>query len=241
MHDFRSELEREDRSIEFVGTSLLGLLDPAEESEDKKDLHHLLLQKRQTGVRIRVLLMHPAYGEFRERVENRERAAVARDIQNTLRYLVSTPESQCANSDDKLLKASDIRLYPGVVTAQAIFTTRAMLVNLSTLHGPAYENFTMVIQDTADPNSIFKRFKANHFAEPWRSEKTSRLDGDSDLLALLIAKDFAQEENRFKEGNWPPTISRDGTALGKVGKLADTHSDRGLPLSDESLLVASPR
>lgn len=221
MRRFRSELEREDRTVDFVGTSLLGLLDPAEENEDKRALHRLLLQKRRNNVRIRALLMHPAYGEFRERVENRERAAVARDIQNTLRYLVATPQlseppaisgsvQPAVVAQEKLLQATDVRLYPGVVTAQAIFTSRAMLVNVSTLHGPVYDNFTMIIEDTPDPNSIFKKFKANHFEEPWRSEKTARLDThDGNLLTRLLQIDFARDENRFAEGNWPPTIPKD--------------------------------
>jgi hypothetical protein len=88
-----------------------------------------------------------------------------------------------------------------------------MLVNVSTLHGPVYDNFTMIIEDTPDPNSIFKKFRANHFEEPWRSEKTVRLDShDGGLLARLPGIDFARDENRFREGNWPPTIPKDRVA-----------------------------
>lgn len=228
MRRFISELEREDSTIAFVGTSLLGLLDPAEENPNKKELHDLLLKKKRNNVRIRALLMHPAYGEFRERVENRERAAVARDIQNTLKFLVTLPQSQNATTDgenrsliaghDTLLHIADIRLYPGVITALAIFTSRSMLVNISTLHGPVYDNFTLIIEDTPDPNSIFKKFKANHFEEPWRSEKSVRLDGP--ILNSLLTIDFASEENRFKEGNWPPTIPKE--------RLQDTTSLSGV-------------
>lgn len=213
MRRFRGELEREDRTIDFVGTSLQGLLDPAEENEEKKTLYQLLMKKRRNNVRIRALLMHPAYGEFRERVENRERAAVAKDIQSTLKYLIHT-SSETSQGDNKpahegsLVEPADVRLYPGVITAQAIFTSRSMLVNVSTLHGPVYDNFTLIIEDTPDPNSIFKKFRANHFEEPWRSEKTKRLD-DGKLLTRLLQIDFKAEESRFKEGNWPPTIPSD--------------------------------
>lgn len=220
MRRFRSEVEREDREIDFVGTSLLGSLDPAEESEDKRAFYRLLLQKRQNNVKIRALLMHPAYGEFRERVENRERAAVARDIQRTLRYLVGDPVTEPDSTPlhtggssvalgGRLLQRNDVRLYAGVITAYAIFTSRSMLVNASTLHGPVYDNFTLIVEDTADPNSIFKKFRANHFEEPWRSEKTVRLDGQDDLLKRLLDIDFGQKESRFVEGNWPPTIPKE--------------------------------
>ncbi|MEW6619435.1 MAG: hypothetical protein AB1422_08900 [bacterium] len=234
MQKFRSELEREDKSIDFVGTSLLGSLDPAEESEEKKQLYHLLKHKLENNVRIRALLMHPAYGEFRERVENRERAAVARDIQRTLKYLAKdildgkSVESQ-ESPKGGLLDRKNIRLYPGVITAYAIFTSRAMLVNASTLHGPVYDNFTLIIEDTEDPNSIFKKFRANHFEEPWRSEKTVRLDSkykDKDMLRSLLEIDFAKIENRFKEGDWPPTIPKEPESAMDDDSLQPTPLER---------------
>ncbi len=221
MRKFRSEIEREDQAIDFVGTSLLGCLDPARENEERTALYELLMRKRKNGVRIRALLMHPAYGEFRERVENRERAAVARDIQATLSFLLArseTTDSSDGNNtsqregaaEQNLLERTHIRLYPGVITAFAVFTSRSMLVNISSLHGPVYDNFTLIIDDTPDANSIFKKFKANHFEEPWRSEKSVRLDGGgTDVLKVLCDLDFADRHNRFKEGNWPPTIPKE--------------------------------
>jgi hypothetical protein len=233
MRHFFAELEREDRAIDFVGTSLLGSIDPAEENEDKRALQHLLMKKRRNGVRIRALLMHPAYGEFRERVENRERAAVAKDIQGTLRYLIKQKQPKAEQepdrgSDDRLVEIGDVRLYPGVITAYAIFTTRSMLVNLSTLHGPVYDNSTLILEDKPDPNCIFKKFRANHFEEPWRSEKTVRIDEDAELLETLLNIDFAKTEFRFKEGNWPPTIQREDSALTQPNTaLQPTGSARG--------------
>lgn len=215
---FRGEIEREDKLIDFVGTSLRGIIDPAGENEDKRSLHELFHQKRNNGVKIRALLMHPAYGEFRERVENRERAAVAKDIQGTLKYLLDFPftqidEKEVVNNSsplnkNKLLETSDLRLYPGVITAFAIFTSRSMLVNISTLHGPVYDNVTMIVEDTPDPNSLFKRFRANHFETPWSSEKSIRLSGinNNNILKKLIELDFTRTNCRFKEGEWPPTI-----------------------------------
>lgn len=215
MQWFLAEIEREDLAIDFVGTSMLGSIDPAEENQDKRALQQLLLRKRRNGVRIRALLMHPAYGEFRERVENRERAAVAKDIQGTLRYLLlatsddTDGSGQPSGSPDpprRFLEPADVRLYPGVITAYAIFTSRSMLVNTSTLHGPVYDNLTLIAEDKPDPNCIFKRFRANHFEEPWRSEKTARLDDHRGLLEKLLEMDFSSEEFRFREGGWPATI-----------------------------------
>jgi len=219
MQHFLAEIEREDGYVEFVGTSLLGILDPSEESEDKRQLHDLLLQKKARGVKIRALLMHPAYGEFRERVENRARAMVAKDIQKTLRYLVDCPTGLMENAvkeaiqrnKARLLTKSDVRLYPGVITAFAVFTSRSMLVNVSALHGPVYDNLTLIIEDRPDPNSLFKRFRANHFEEPWKSEKTIQLDGNnSDLLCQLLKLDFNSPNCRFVEGEWPKTILHEG-------------------------------
>ncbi|MCH8033791.1 MAG: hypothetical protein IH950_08560 [Bacteroidetes bacterium] len=226
MRHFIAEIEREDRTIDFVGTSMLGSIDPAEENEDKRTLQRLLKRKKQNGVRIRSLLMHPAYGEFRERVENRERAAVAKDIQGTLRYLLQSTSGQTTSSDQikdstdeskTFLEPADVRLYPGVITAYAIFTTRSMLVNISTLHGPVYDNFTLIAEDKPDPNCIFKRFRANHFAQPWQSEKTVRLDDDNNLLLRLLEINFSSKENRFKEGEWPPTIPQDVSGVTSHG------------------------
>ncbi len=222
MERFLPEIEREDGFVEFVGTSLLGILDPSEESEGKRRLHDLLLQKKARGVKIRALLMHPAFGEFRERVENRARAMVAKDIQKTLRYLVDSPtgilnetiHESLKRKKPGLLAKSDVRLYPGVVTAFAVFTSRAMLVNVSALHGPVYDNLTLIVEDRQDPNSLFKRFRANHFEEPWKSEKTIQLDGNqSDLLEKLLAIDFTKPECRFIEGGWPKTILPEGELI----------------------------
>jgi len=218
MQHFYAEIEREEKTINFVGTSLLGTIDPTYEDEDKLKFHELLLRKRQNGVKIRALLMHPAYGEFRERVENRERAAVARDIQRTLRYFVNNfskeikesheiSQNELSEKQEEYLEFQNIRLYPGVVTSYAIITSRSMLVNPSTLHGPVFDNFTFIIEDKLDPNSIFKKFRKNHFFEPWRSEKTIRLN--SSIYDSLLNIDFSKREYRFKEGNWPATIPQE--------------------------------
>jgi hypothetical protein len=198
MSRFLDEIQSEDKVISFVGTSLTGALDPSEENEEKARLHGILSQKKQNGVKIRALLMHPAYGEFRERVENRGLAAVAIDIQTTLRYLVTTDEK---DHQERLLTPSDVRLYPGVTTAFAIFTGRSMLVSLGSLVGPSYDNFTIIIEDTDEPKSIYKSFKSNHFGQPWSSEKTIRLDNE--LVVQLLETDFADDKMRFKEGTWP--------------------------------------
>ena len=219
MQRFARELDREDSSIDLVGTSLLGCLDPYEEDKDKIVFRNLLQKRKENGVRIRVLLMHPAYGEFRDRVEGRAPASVAGDIQRTLRFLLPSSDNGVKRpsfGDDgagfgtnhKLLQISDLKLYPGVATAQAIFTSKCMLVNVSSLHGQAFNNLTVIVEDRADdPTSIFKQFKANHFFEPWKSENTVKLD--QQLLEKLLKIDFSREAHRFKEGDWPATIPKD--------------------------------
>lgn len=201
MKDFLGEIEREVKSIEFVGTSLLGSIDPHAENFNRVNFYDLLKLKSKSGVRIRALLMHPAYGEFRERVEGRVKGAVARDIQKTLKYFLGGQIS--------FFDKSGIRLYPGVITAYAIFTTRSMLVNVSTLHGPVYPNLTMVIRDTVNENSLFKRFKEEHFEEPWKGDLAVRFDipNGQALLDKLLEADFSVEESRFKEGDWSSTIN----------------------------------
>jgi hypothetical protein len=152
-------------------------------------------------------------------VENRAKSAVARDIQRTLRFLLGAPTVSILPAEapgnrsnqvlpEPLLGKDDVRLYPGVVTAFTIFTTKSMLVNVSTLHGPVYNNFAIIIHDTDDPNSIYKAFKRYHFDLPWQSEKTVRLDQGSsasptsDVLKHLLEIDFSEEDYRFKEGKW---------------------------------------
>lgn len=229
MIEFQKEIEREDSTIDIVGTSLLGSLDPNEENHRRSSLHSLLLRKKKAGVRIRALLMHPAYGEFRERVENRERAAVAKDIQNTLRNLVWTGTKPLDSQDPlqtggahippKIFDLRDVHLYPGVVTAYAIFTSGSMLVNVSTLHGSVYDNLTLVVNDTEDPNSMFKKMRRHHFELPWGSEKTVNLTPD--MLDTLLRIDFYEDAYRFSEGNWPATIRKDGPT-----PVADPESQR---------------
>ncbi|MDL2125006.1 MAG: hypothetical protein LWX51_18470, partial [Deltaproteobacteria bacterium] len=220
MRYFKSEIERENSSVDFVGTSLLGSIDPHGENEERVAFYKLLQSKSKNGLRIRALLMHPAYGEFRERVEGREKGAVAKDIQKTLKYCLSVhdkknnqPDSSklIEFGDDKLLNRENIRLYPSVITSYTIFTTKSMLVNISTLHGPVYPNLTFIIKDTENENSLFKRYKADHFEEPWKSDLAIRFDNadeKNDVLKTLLEIDFSNDEYRFKEGKWPPTIPK---------------------------------
>ena len=199
---FKKYIELEEKYIDFVGTSMLGTIDPSEESDDKKKLTNLLRQKNESRVRIRALLMHPAYGEFRERVEGRMKAAVAKDIQKTLRYLIGSNEKE----KKPLLSKHDVRLYPGVITAYAIFTSRAVLMNLSSLHGPVYSNLTLIIEDITKEESLYKKLREDHFEVPWNSDIVVRFDteGSDDILEELMTIDFSK--TRFKEGEWPKTI-----------------------------------
>lgn len=209
MHQFLEEIEREDRWIGIVGTSLLGVIDPSNRNEEKHKLTEILLRKRRDKVKIDALLMHPAYGEFRERVENRSPAAVAKDIQATLTTLIEQDNAKVGNQLEfekkkPIFGVDNVKLYPGVITAFAIFTKRAMLLNTSSLTGPVYDNVTLIIRDTTDPNSLYKKFRASHFDEPWKSEKTITLTRQ--LLDILLTINFADEKYRFKEGAWPTTI-----------------------------------
>jgi hypothetical protein len=228
MPHFLKEIEREEKWVGIVGTSLLGAVDPSKRDEQKAKLTALLAKKRREMVRIDALIMHPAYGEFRERVENRSRAAVAQDIQRTLRSLIEGEELGAARDQhasaegeqraEPIFTLRNVKLYPGVVTAFAIFTTRAMLLNTSTLTGPVYDNVALIIRDTGDATSIYKRFRQKHFNEPWNSEKTIALTkmGLQDLITI----NFADDSCRFTEGNWPPTIADERTAA-----LTLPHSD----------------
>ena len=209
MPHFLDEIEREERWIGIVGTSLLGAIDPSARSEEKQKLTELFTKKLRENVRIDALLMHPAYGEFRERVENRSRAAVAKDIQSTLanmiRPSVEGSENQCpGDAVASVFDIDNVRLYPGVITAFAIFTKRAMLLNTSSLTGPVYDNVAIIIHDTEDANSIYKKFRASHFDEPWKSEKTIALTPE--LLKELIGINFGEDRFSFREGEWRTKI-----------------------------------
>lgn len=203
MPRFLDEFEREENWIGIVGTSLLGALDPSNRDDEKEKLMQLLERKRRENVRIDSLLMHPAYGEFRERVENRSRAAVAKDIQASLAKLIKE-ENGSKDNDNDLFGLNNIKLYPSVITAFAMFTKRALLINTSTLTGPVYDNVTLIVSDTDDPNSIYKKFKSSHFNEPWQSEKTIPIT--KELLTELVGINFADDKYRFSEGGWPSTI-----------------------------------
>lgn len=212
MPHFLKDIEKEKHWIGIVGTSLLGAIDPSNRNEEKQKLVELLLKKKKDNVRIDSLLMHPAYGEFRERVENRSRAAVSKDIQNSLASMVQVNDRSENNVlpgrvKNIIFDYENIKLYPGVITAFAIFTKNAVLLNTSTLTGPVYDNVVFIIRDTNDANSIYKKFRASHFDEPWKSEKTIQLN--EELLKKLLAMDFAKDDFRFKEGNWPKTIGKE--------------------------------
>lgn len=206
LRKFKNAIELEDKNIDFVGTSMLGTIDPSEESSDKITMYNLLKKKKEQGnVRIRALLMHPAYGEFRERVEGRQKSAVAKDIQKTLEYVIIDSKKD-KNKNNGIFNKSDVRLYPGLITAYGIFTSKSLLINMSTLDGPVYDNLTLIIEDTGDEKSIYKKLKEHHFEKPWGSDIIVRLDEEDSPLEDLLSIDFSKSENRFKEGNWPATI-----------------------------------
>lgn len=148
---FSRYIDEESREIMVVGSSLKGLL----QKEEYEDIAAKLKFKQQPGnVKVKYLLTHPIFADFRASQENRRPTEIGVEILkslDTLRHWGTDPHN--------------VRLYLGTPTCFAIKTSRQMLVNPYAYTSVSYDSPCLLLEEggAGSPSYFFDEFSARHF------------------------------------------------------------------------------
>ena len=170
---FIAAIDDEDKEIMVVGSSMKGLL----QNDDFKEARQTLKFKINSAkVRVKFLLTHPAFADFRAKQERREPTEIGKEILSSLRILKEWE-----------IKPSDVKLYMGTPTSFAMITSKKMLVNPYPYMFQAYNSPCFVLTCDHGPHGcyIYDEFKAHHFGA-W----------DTEMAVPVI--DFDQEIERHE-------------------------------------------
>ena len=165
LKEFEEHLDKEDKEIRIIGSSLKGLL----QKEECKEIAETLQVKVKLGCQVKFLLTHPIFADLRASQENRRPTVIGKEIIDTLRLLKSWG-----------VDSKNVRLYLGTPTCFAIKTTRHMLVNPYPYMAVSYDSPCLILQHSEHVGSeqsdyFFDEFDSRHFAA-WDTELAVHID-----------------------------------------------------------------
>lgn len=146
-------ISNEKSSILLIGTTLRGLV------IDENFLHDLK-NKIKSGCQVKALMVSPEFLDMREFQESRMPDALRNELYMTINILKEIG-----------LGSSEIRVFKGVLSYSAIFTTKAVLFSPYLLRSDSYaSSFSLLIEKNKSEMSdeIFNRF-VNDFNSTWQS------------------------------------------------------------------------
>lgn len=163
LREFLHNIDREEREIIVVGSSLKGFFRSHEKMKERFEF------KQKVGTRIKFLLMHPYFADLRARQEDRRSSDIGQEVIQSLRTLegMGTPV-QC------------VRLYKGAPTVFCIRTGSALLLNPYTYEAEAFQApcFTF-----SSDGPLYDAYTQYHL-DLWDSYNTMSLSGWQDVNAL---------------------------------------------------------
>jgi hypothetical protein len=164
--EFTKYLRGETERIVIVGSSLMGLLDPVESNEEKKQFAKLLRQKIQDRVKVLLLLTHPSLAFLREGAEGRDRNHIKNEIIGALDYLTKPVDNGGIG-----IPFENIRLYHGTPTIFTIITKEKMLINPYPYQSTALGSFCFEIAKKEDREGLYAQILDAHFEKPWSNPR----------------------------------------------------------------------
>lgn len=168
---FSNYLVTESHEIIIIGSSLRGILDPAEEIRSKKEFSNLIRSRLNDGVSFKFLLTHPSLAFLREDAEGRADGDIKREIIETLHYL-TRDNNNSGGLPGLGIPYHNIKLYKGTPTIFSIITSKSLLMNPYTYKSNAYENFCIEVLSVG-ANDLYSRFMSDHFHGTWNDGRTT--------------------------------------------------------------------
>lgn len=183
---FSRYIDEETREIMVVGSSLKGLLQKDEYSEIAAKLRF----KQDLGnVRIKYLLTHPIFADFRASQENRRPTEIGIEILRSLETLKTWRTDP-----------ADVRLYLGTPTCFALKTSRQMLINPYAYTFASYDSPCVLLEDggAGNPSYFFDEFSARHFGA-WDTDLAVKVSDFDRVIATCREQigDYAEAVERL--------------------------------------------
>jgi hypothetical protein len=182
---FARYIDEESREIMVVGSSLKGLL----QKEEYGEIAAKLRFKQQPGnVKIKFLLTHPIFADFRASQENRRPTEIGVEILRSLETLRQWG-TECSN----------VRLYLGTPTCFAIKTSRQMLINPYAYTSVSYDSPCLLLEEggMGTPSYFFDEFSARHFGA-WDTDLAVQIH-DYDRTVQQCANALGDYARRVEE------------------------------------------
>jgi hypothetical protein len=152
--NFSQYIVEEPYAIMVIGSSLLGLLQ--EPDREYEEIRENLLQRKDSGVKLRFLLTHPQVADLRAQQENRRPKDIGMEIIKSLRILL----------DDWRIPRENVKLYQGTPTCFGIKSGRGMLLNFYPYMKEAYVSPCLIV---LKGGYFYDQFNESHF-KAWTSE-----------------------------------------------------------------------
>ena len=152
-------LEKEEKRICLVASSLLGIIRVAPESVAR------MLERK--AKQLAVLMTHPVTSRLRETQEVRKEGSIASEIEESARTLRSWGVPQ-----------ENIRFYEGAPTIFLLFTAERMLANPYTYQTEAFKTVTFELAPVQTlgefGEDVYSQYSTTHFEQSWRSTSAKR-------------------------------------------------------------------
>ena len=181
---FRQAIAAEENEIAVIGCSLKGLLIKDEYSGIANELR----TKMAAGVRVKFMLTHPAFADFRASQENREFKAMGKEIVASLRIL-----------SEWGVPADHVRLFKGTPTCFAMRTATSMLLNPYPYCSVGYDSPCFIIATSEDrPSYVYDAFNTAHFGA-WDKDLCEQVPNYEEILQLLQSSmdDYAENARQI--------------------------------------------
>ncbi|MDH4202303.1 MAG: hypothetical protein OEV87_05370 [Phycisphaerae bacterium] len=201
---FFATMEREDKAIDIVGSTIFGLKGRHHVTRDRV-LELLKLKKQQFGFKLRILLTHWEYISHRQDQEKTEK--------NITRYVISKELKEAVDLLKHYNLTDCVRFYQAAPTCFTVICRDQglMLVNPYPYQREAYNSWTVIFREIQQ-GAVYSVFSEAHFEQPW----------DNNELAIPYSKECEKAvEEKLKrdlelaQSEMAATYKGEGQSIGK--------------------------
>jgi hypothetical protein len=152
--ELKKAFSNQESRIWIVSSSIKGLLTIVTDNFDGKRLFENI---RDSNCKMRILMTHPEFADFRAVQEKRQKSEIPDEIKMNISILKNYG-----------VKRESIKFYKGTPTVFGIATTDRMLLNPYPYQSEAFRCFSITVFKTINENEdIFHQYLRYHFEEPW--------------------------------------------------------------------------
>lgn len=178
-NEFFTIVEREEKGLDIVGSTLFGLKGHHQVDRDKI-LSLLKAKYERPGFVLRILMTHWDYISHRQDQEKTEK--------NITRYVISKELKEAVELIQHAGLAECVRFYRAAPTCFTVICRGQglMLVNPYPYQKEAYNSWTAIFRETRQ-RAVYDVFSEAHFDQPWANESLA-IPFSAECVAAVAAK-----------------------------------------------------